>query len=215
MKSKYAKLVVKDASGNIIQLLPETLVDSELDATSDYPIANSVVANAFAALGNSKEVGIVTTEPNASNTSELKNESVVFWNQSSNSSSNEDKTPVFTSGNQTITGIKTFAAGIFGGTKTLSSTETSFDCSVATSFTKTITGNTTLSFTNVPSDATCCVTVVLKNGGNYVVSWPSGVKWSENTAPVLTSNGTDVLTFITLTGGNVWYGTTTCIGVTA
>ena len=215
MKTKYAKLVVKDGAGEIVQLLPETKVDDELDVDSNLPVSNSAVATRFASLGNSKEVGILSTEPTASNTSELSNDSVVFWNQSSNSSSIVNKTPVFTTGNQTITGIKTFAAGIFGGTKTLSSTETAFDCSVATSFTKTITGNTTLSFINVPSDATCCVTVVLKNGGNYVVSWPAGVKWTDNAAPVLTSNGTDVLTFITLTGGNVWYGTTTCIGVTA
>lgn len=215
MKTKYAKLVVKDSGGEIVHLLPETKVDEALDVNSNLPIANSAVAGAFAALGNSKEVGIFSSEPTAANATELKNESVAIWNQGTTSTISTSKTPVFTTGNQTIQGIKTFQAGVFGGTKTLSSTESAFDCSQAMSFTKTITENTTLSFTNVPEDATCCITVVLKNGGSYTVTWPSGVKWTENAVPELTQNGTDVLTFVTCTGGSVWYGTTTCIGVTA
>ena len=215
MKSKYAKLIVKDESGNIIQLLPETIVDTQLNVDSDFPIANSVVAGAFAALGNSKEVGILSTEPTASNTGELKNESVVLWDQGTSTPSSDPKTPVFTTGNQTVLGVKKFAVGVFGGVKTLSSNETALDCSQATCFIKTVSENISFTFTNVPEDTACCVTLILKNGGNYTVQWPSGVKWTENIAPVLTSNGTDVLTFITGTGGNVWYGTTTCIGVTA
>lgn len=214
MKTKYAKLVVKDGAGEIVQLLPETKVDDTLDVNSNLPISNSAVATRFAALGNSKEVGILSSEPSASNTSELKNESVVFWDQGTSTPSSDPKTPVFTTGNQTVLGVKKFAVGVFGGVKTLSSTETALDCSQATCFIKTVTANTSFTFTNVPEDAACCVTLILKNGGNYTVRWPSGVKWTENTAPILTSNGTDVLTFITGTGGNVWYGTTTCIGVT-
>ena len=53
------------------------------------------------------------------------------------------------------------------------------------------------------------------NGGNYTVTWPSSVKWTGNTAPDLTRNGKDVLTFVTMDGGTTWFGTTTCIGVTA
>lgn len=215
MKTKYAKLVVKDGAGEIVQLLPETKVDDTLDVNSDLPISNSAVATRFALLGNSKEVGILSTEPTASNTSELKNESVVLWDQGTSTPSSDPKTPVFTTGNQTVLGVKKFAVGVFGGVKTLSSAETALDCSQATCFIKTVTANTSFTFTNVPEDAACCVTLILKNGGNYTVQWPSGVKWTENATPILTSNGTDVLTFITGTGGNVWYGTTTCIGVTS
>ena len=215
MKTKYAKLVVKDGAGEIVQLLPETKVDESLDVNSNLPISNSAVATRFAALGNSKEVGILSSEPSASNTDELKNESVVFWDQGTSTPSSDPKTPVFTTGNQTVLGVKKFAVGVFGGVKTLSSTETALDCSQATCFIKTVTENISFTFTNVPEDAACCVTLILKNGGKYTVQWPSGVKWTENTAPILTSNGTDVLTFITGTGGNVWYGTTTCIGVTS
>ncbi len=215
MKTKYAKLVVKDGAGEIVHLLPETKVDETLDVNSNLPISNSAVATQFALLGNSKEVGILSTEPTASNTNELKNESIVLWDQGTSTPSSDPKTPVFTTGNQTVLGVKKFAVGVFGGVKTLGSAETALDCSQATCFIKTITGTTTFSFTNVPEDAACCVTLIIKNGGNYTVGWPSGVKWTENSAPVLTKNGTDVLTFITATGGNVWYGTTTCIGVTS
>ena len=123
--------------------------------------------------------------------------------------------PVTTTGNQTVGGQKTFTAGIYGGSITLASNVSTFDVSKAVCFTKTITENTTLSFANVPADCVCCVSVILVNGGNYAVTWPAGVKWTDNIMPTLTKNGTDVLTFITCTGGSVWYGATACTGVTA
>lgn len=213
MKAKYAQLVVKDENGNLVQLLPETKVDKKLDAESSYPIANSAIASKLAEMGSLKEVGIKDAEPTAETTEELKNESIVLWETGAGTL--EPKTPVFTTGNQTVLGVKKFMAGVFGGVKTLGLNESSFDCSQAGCFIKTVTANVTFSFTNVPEDAACCVTVILTNGGNYTVRWPSGVKWTDNAVPVLTAGGTDVLTFITGTGGNVWYGTTTCIGVTS
>lgn len=157
-----------------------------------------------------KDVAVRTSVPTASNTEELDNESLIFYNTGSASNAPQ---PVFVTGNQTIGGVKTFSAGIFSGKQIMSGT--AIDCAAASCFTKTITANTTFSFTNVPSDAVCCVTLVLVNGGNYTITWPSSVKWTGNLPPELTSNGTDVLTFLTCTGGNVWYGTTTCIGVTS
>ncbi len=164
----------------------------------------------WATVSTAKEMAVRTAEPTASNTTALDNESIIFYD--SGSAANAPQ-PVFTSGNQTIGGVKTFSAGIFSGKQVMSGT--AMDCSAASCFTKTVTGSTTFSFTNVPSDAVCCVTLVLINGGNYTVNWPSSVKWTGNLPPELTANGTDVLTFLTCTGGNVWYGTTTCIGVTA
>lgn len=158
-----------------------------------------------------KDVAVMNEVPTSSNTSNLDNQSIIFYEDNS-IGTNLD--PVYTTGNQTINGIKRFANGIFGNVKTLGTNETVFDVSVATCFVKTVTTAVTFSFSNVPDDVICCITVVLKNGGNYTVTWPTGVKWSEDTIPDLTRNGTDVLTFITYTAGNVWYGTTSCIGVT-
>ena len=164
----------------------------------------------WATVSTAKEMAVKTVEPTASNTTALDNESIIFYD--SGSAANAPQ-PVFTSGNQTIGGVKTFSAGIFSGKQVMSGT--SMDCSAASCFTKTATANMMLGFANVPSDAVCCVTLVLINGGNHIISWPSSVKWTGNLPPQLTANGTDVLTFLTCDGGNVWYGTTTCIGVTA
>ncbi len=160
--------------------------------------------------GGAKEIASLDVEPTAANTSDLDNGSLIFWNTGSAQNAPQ---PVYTSGNQTISGVKTFTAGIFGGTVAMSGS--AIDCAAGTSFTKTISANTTFSFTNVPSDATCCITLILRNGGNYTVTWPSSVKWTEDTIPDLMENGTDVLTFITCDGGATWYGTTTCVGVGA
>ena len=327
MQSKYAKIVVKDGSGNFIQLLPETKVDESINPNSSNPPSSAAVAawgesfvsktedesiggqktfaegpyatavamnGAFIDLsegsvftktisanatfsisnppsgkasqfililenggaytvtwpnsvvwaggeapalaesgknvlrfvtpngtdwfgcmdgsgsGGAKEIASLNVEPTASNTSELDNGSIIFWNTGSAQNAPQ---PVYTTGNQTIGGVKTFTAGIFGGTVAMSGS--AIDCAAGTSFTKTISANTTFSFTNVPSDATCCVTLILRNGGNYIVTWPSSVKWTEDAIPDLMQNGTDVLTFITCDGGVTWYGTTTCIGVSA
>lgn len=329
MKAKYAKLVVKDASGNIIQLLPETKVDTVFDSTSPYPVSGQALASfgdgfvqttgnetisgqktfsqgpyqTIVALsgtainlsqgsvftktitanttftitgvpsgkaatfklvltnggsktitwpssvswagdsqpslkasgtdflifntwdggttwrgtpeaGSAKEIGILSVEPTSSNTSSLDNQGLVFWSEGTAAGTSAGS-PVLLSGNQTVEGQKKFLGGLYGGAYTLGSSEWAFDLTKATCFTKTVTSSGTFSFTNVPSATACCITVILNNGGNYTIHWPASVKWTENETPTLTSNGTDVLTFITCTGGNVWYGTTTCIGVTA
>ena len=185
------------------------LVPAATSAEKDYCLKGDGTWGEVAST-SAKEIASLDVEPTASNTSDLDNGSIIFWNTGSAQNAPQ---PVYTSGNQTIGGVKTFTAGIFGGTVAMSGS--AIDCSAGTSFTKTITANTTFSFTNVPSDATCCVTLILKNGGNYTVTWPSSVKWTEDTIPDLMQNGTDVLTFITCDGGVTWYGTTTCIGVSA
>jgi hypothetical protein len=160
--------------------------------------------------GGAKEIATLSAEPTALNTADLDNDSIIFWNTGSAQNAPQ---PVYTTGNQTIQGVKTFTAGICCDTVTMSGN--AIDCSAGTSFTKTVTASTTFSFTNVPEGATCCVTLILRNGGSYTVTWPASVKWTEDTIPDLMQNGTDVLTFITCDGGLTWYGTTTCIGVGA
>jgi hypothetical protein len=45
MKEKFAKLIVKDASGNLIQLLPEVKTNAYVDETSDIPISGKAIAD--------------------------------------------------------------------------------------------------------------------------------------------------------------------------
>lgn len=118
---------------------------------------------------------------------------------------------VTTDTNQTITGVKTFGAGVYGNAVAMSAG--AIDVSAGTVFTKTIAANTTISFSNVPAaPATACVTLILTNGGSKTVTWPSSVKWSGGTAPNLTASGVDVLTFLTVNGGTTWYGTVNSLG---
>jgi len=38
------------------------------------------------------------------------------------------------------------------------------------------------------------------------VNWPGSVDWPAATAPTLTTSGIDILTFMTVDGGTIWYG---------
>lgn len=81
-------------------------------------------------------------------------------------------------------------------------------------FTKTITANTSFTFTktNIPAGKTAAFTLILTNGGSKTITWPSGTKWSAGVPPTLATSGTDVLTFLTPDGGTTWYGTMSIAG---
>jgi len=67
---------------------------------------------------------------------------------------------------------------------------------------------TTYTFDN-PSDtgSSCAFTLILTNGAsNSGTVWPTAVDWAGGTAPTLTSSGIDILTFITIDAGAIWYG---------
>ena len=74
-------------------------------------------------------------------------------------------------------------------------------------FTKTLTANTTFSVSNLKaSPSTNSFIMELTNGGNFVITWWSGIKWSGGIAPVLTSNGVDILGFYSYDNGTTWRG---------
>lgn len=74
-------------------------------------------------------------------------------------------------------------------------------------FTKTISGATSLTVSNVPSAGTAASFILdLTNGGSATITWWSGTKWAGGTAPTLTSAGRDVLGFFTHDGGTTWSG---------
>lgn len=81
------------------------------------------------------------------------------------------------------------------------------DLALGNWFTRTISGATTFTITNVPAAGTTAAFVLdLTNGGSATVTWWSGVKWAGGTAPTLTSSGRDVLGFFTHDGGTTWTG---------
>lgn len=104
-----------------------------------------------------------------------------------------------------FTGSVQFNAGTFQNVSDL--TSNTIDLSKGSTFTKTISGTTEFNCIGVPESTSAIFTLILTNGGNYTVSWPSSFKWTDGTPPELTASGTDILTFITVDGGTTWYGT--------
>ena len=65
----------------------------------------------------------------------------------------------------------------------------------------------TFTFSNPSvSGVSCSFTLILTNGGSQTVNWPAAVDWAAATAPTLTAAGVDVLTFMTVDAGTIWYG---------
>ncbi len=82
-----------------------------------------------------------------------------------------------------------------------------FDLSTANYFTKTISGVTSLTVSNVPASGTTASFILdLTNGGSAAITWWTGVKWAGGAPPALTSAGRDVLGFFTHDGGTTWTG---------
>ena len=69
------------------------------------------------------------------------------------------------------------------------------------------TSTNTFTFDN-PSGTgkSCSFTLILTNGGSQTVNWPGAVDWAGGTAPTLTTSGIDILTFMTIDAGTIWYG---------
>jgi len=65
----------------------------------------------------------------------------------------------------------------------------------------------TFTFSNPTATGDACsFTLILTNGGSQTVNWPASVDWAGATAPTLTTSGVDILTFVTIDAGTIWYG---------
>lgn len=81
------------------------------------------------------------------------------------------------------------------------------DITTGNFFSKTISGTTTFTVSNVPTTGTTASLILdLTNGGSATVNWWSNVKWAGGTAPTLTASGRDVLGFFTYDAGTTWTG---------
>ena len=81
------------------------------------------------------------------------------------------------------------------------------DITTGNYFSKTISGTTTFTVSNVPTTGTAASFILdLTNGGSATVNWWSNVKWAGGTSPTLTSSGRDVLGFFTYDAGTTWTG---------
>lgn len=105
--------------------------------------------------------------------------------------------PGGTAGAITVTGMKETKVAIAAS---------NIDLSLGTWFTKTISGSTTFTVSNVPSTGTVGAFVLeLTNPGSSVTWWAT-IKWIGGTQPTWTGSGRDVLFFYTHDGGTTWNG---------
>lgn len=79
------------------------------------------------------------------------------------------------------------------------------DCSAGNYFTKTISANSTFTFSNAPSSRAYAFTLELTHTSG-TITWPASVKWPGDTAPTLTTGKTHLFTFVTDDGGTRWRG---------
>lgn len=81
------------------------------------------------------------------------------------------------------------------------------DLATGNLFTKSLSGASTLTVSNVPASGTLASFLLdLTDGGSAAITWWSGMKWASGTAPTLTASGRDVLGFYTHDGGTTWTG---------
>jgi hypothetical protein len=79
------------------------------------------------------------------------------------------------------------------------------DCSAGNYFTKSISGNSTFTFSNVAASRAVAFTLeVAHNSGT--ITWPAAVKWPYDLAPTLTTGKTHLFFFVTDDGGSRWRG---------
>lgn len=79
------------------------------------------------------------------------------------------------------------------------------DCSTGNYFTKTISANSTFTFSNAPSSAAYTFALELTHTSG-TVTWPTAVKWPKDTAPTLTTGKTHIFVFVTDDAGTRWRG---------
>jgi len=100
--------------------------------------------------------------------------------------------------NKTITGLKETSSAIGAS---------NIDMSLGNYFSKTISGTTTFTVSNVPASGTVASFILnITNGGSATINYWSNVQWPGGTAPLLTVSGRDALGFYTYDGGATWTG---------
>jgi len=105
---------------------------------------------------------------------------------------------------QTFTAKQTFGKAVHETSAAVSAVN--IDVSTASVFTKTISGATTFTVSNVPASGTVASFILELTNAGTNVTWWSGVKWANATPPTLSTTGKDCLAFYTIDGGTTWNG---------
>jgi hypothetical protein len=79
------------------------------------------------------------------------------------------------------------------------------DCSLGNYFTKTISANSTFTFSNAPASRAYSFTLEVTYTGG-AITWPAAVVWPDNLVPLLVAGRTNLFMFVTDDGGTRWRG---------
>jgi hypothetical protein len=124
---------------------------------------------------------------------------------SSSTASNE-----ITLGDTNVNRFRIPGAGIDNTSAALTGTTPSINVSARDTYTHTLTGNTTYSFTNIPPSGivgTVSLIITQSSSTAYTLTWPASVKWSGGTQPDDPEiSDIDMYSFMTVDGGTTWYG---------
>ncbi len=95
-----------------------------------------------------------------------------------------------------------------GGVSQVATAAAALDLDLNTSnyFTKTISGNSTFTFSNPAASGTVTAFTLELTHSSGTVTWPSSVKWNADTAPTLTTGKTHLFMFVTDDGGTRYRG---------
>src|SRR5256885_278341 len=75
-------------------------------------------------------------------------------------------------------------------------------------FAFTVSGASTLAFTNVPSSGwAVVVTLLITNGSAFALTFPASVTWPSGIAPTFKASGVDIVDLETKDAGATWYAT--------
>jgi len=95
---------------------------------------------------------------------------------------------------------------------TSSSNATTINCRLGTTFSHTLTENTTFTFSNpaASGNSTIFLLKLVQDSSARTVTWPNSVDWASATAPTISTGNAavDIFAFITHDGGTNWYGFT-------
>lgn len=101
-----------------------------------------------------------------------------------------------------FTGVSTFSGPVRNNIVAVAALDV--DCSLGNYFTKTISANSTFTFSNAPSGAYNFTLEVTHTSGT--ITWPASVVWPSSVAPALATGKTHLFIFVTDDSGTRWRG---------